>query len=127
MLLIYRCENLRMAKLTALEFERAVARELAKESDSPEQWMYLSFAGKTFNGAVFLRAKGMAHAMQALADLGIKNPGGEVIGVAIPEEEENNLPPTTPESYRNRLLNKADILEIWPESKSIREWEAESA
>lgn len=99
--------------------EARMKKILTEERAEPEQWFYLSFADEEFNGAVIIRAHGIADATMKTHVLGI-NPGGQVISVPIPTKK---LPA---ETYRNRLLSKADIVEFWPDSKTIREHEEEA-
>lgn len=98
-------------------FNDRVAEVIAEEQAEPLRWWYLSFAGETFNGACIVKAQGIATAVIVCSLLDI-NPGGEVLGVPMPEES------VPPEQYRDRLLSKSDIQEFWPDSKTIREFEA---
>lgn len=91
---------------------------------NPLTWWYLSFAddslpkGSQFLGVVIIQAHGLGDAASQAHMRGI-NPGGEVLGVDIPTDK------VPPESYRNRLLSNAELLALWPESKTIAEHEAE--
>jgi hypothetical protein len=88
---------------------------LSEELAQPEQFFYLSFAGDTFNGGVVVKAHGVADAVLKTHALHI-NPGGEVMGVAIPEDR------TPDPRFLNRLLTKPEIEDMWGEPcKSIRE------
>lgn len=97
-------------------FRDRVAEVIEQEVGHPEMWHYLSFADETFLGGAIVKARGVAGAVMLCHSMGI-NPGGEVACFSLPDEI---LPP---EQYRNRLLTKSDILEFWPDSKSIREHE----
>jgi hypothetical protein len=95
-------------------------QKLAEEMNEPEKWLYLSFADEKFNGGVVIKAHGMMDAVTKTHALGI-NPGGQVISIEVPDE---HLPD---EKFRNRLLSKEDVLEMWPDSKHLREiWEEEN-
>lgn len=99
-------------------WEARVEKILGKELTEPLRWHYLSFADEKFNGAVILQCHGVTDGVMQTHALGI-NPGGQVMAVPMPDEV---LPA---EQYRNRLLTKEDILEIWPDAKTIREHEEE--
>lgn len=85
-----------------------------------KHWHYLSFADEQtgFKGAVIVEALNTFDAVMKTHRMNI-NPGGEVIvlkisayGVSIPAEP-----------YRNKLLSRQDIVEFWPDAKSIAEHE----
>jgi hypothetical protein len=73
-----------------------------------KRWWWLSFAdgnlpkGTQFLGAAVVEACGMAGAAFEAHRLGI-NPGGEVLGIEIPDK---GVPP---ESHRNRLLSREEV------------------
>lgn len=69
---------------------------------NPLRWWYLSFAAKAFLGGVFVRAHGMADALEQVSKRGI-NPGGEVRGAFCTDGTE------VPDEYANRLLSKAEL------------------
>ena len=98
------------------EFQARVAEVMKEELQEPERWFYLSFAAEKFNGAVIIQAHGITDATMKCNLLGI-NPGGEVFCIAFPPEI-----PVPGQQYRNRLLSKTDVQEIWPDAKSIREF-----
>lgn len=83
---------------------------------------YLSFVAEpedVFLGVVITEARDMLDAVKKTHHLKI-NPGGQVLFVEVPPEE-------IPERrYFDRLLQKKDINEIWPDAKSIREYEEEN-
>lgn len=86
----------------------AMQQELLK----PERWHYFSFADTEFRGGVFMLSRGFVTGLIKINDLGI-NPGGEVIAWDVPDEH------MAPESYRNRLLIRAEICEVWPDAKTL--------
>jgi hypothetical protein len=75
---------------------------LDREKPEPCRWWYLSFADQKFRGAALVLAPGIIHAVLRCHQLGI-NPGGEVLGMIVPEDE---LPPC---EARERLLTKAEL------------------
>lgn len=83
-------------------------------------WWYLSFADEVFRGACVVQADDLIPAVQLSHRLGC-NPGGQVMGVPIPE---GFLP--GPE-YRNRLLAKADVMAFWPDSERLGDIEDREA
>jgi hypothetical protein len=93
-----------------------IVEALEAEYTEPLRWFYCSFAGEHFNGAVIIQAHGVADCSLRAHRKKI-NPGGELAAWEVTQER---LPP---EKYRNRLLTKAEILELWPDAKSIREHE----
>lgn len=102
--------------MTQAEFEKRTQELLAQESTQPLAYWYLSFASNRFLGGFITRARGFIHARLALAIYGIKNPGGEVAGWPLPA----NLVP--PAKFHNRLLTKEEVLEMWPDAKSLGEF-----
>jgi len=108
-------------RMNSVEFKQKTLDILRDESAEPEDWWYLSFADDTFREAVIVRAKGLLHAVTAANMLGI-NPGGEVVGAPMTGFTE--LPA---EEFRNRLLTREDVLAIWPDAKSAREWDEEES
>jgi hypothetical protein len=98
--------------------DKRIAALLTLEAADPLRMVYLSFAtDEEFYGAVIIEAHGIGHATMLTHQLGI-NPGGQVMAVDIPAE----MIPSA--KYHNRLLTKEEILEFWPDSKTIREHEA---
>lgn len=93
-----------------------IEKLLREEMAQPLLWHYCSFADEVFLGAVIIEGHGAIDIATKTGALGI-NPGGQMICAPIPLEY---LPD---ERYRNRLLSKADVLEFWPDSKSVKEWE----
>lgn len=80
---------------------------LQEESTRPERWWWLSFADAPpdgFLGAVLIRARGFASAVELTWKKGI-NPGGEVRGAQLPD----GINP--PLDAVERLLSRSDIEE----------------
>lgn len=102
-------------------FRDRVAEVAREELAIPEHWMYLSFADDEFKGGVIIKAHGITDATMKCSLLQI-NPGGQVAAYDLIGEVADMLPE---EKYRNRLLTREDILEFWPDAKSIREFEEE--
>jgi hypothetical protein len=101
------------------QFFSRVAEVLSDELSQPERWQYLSFADSEFRGAVVVKAHGITDALLKVNALK-QNPGGEVLCVEIPGDK---IPDP---KFCDRLLTKADIVEMWDEPcKTIREWEEE--
>jgi hypothetical protein len=100
-----------------LTFASRVFEVMIEEMNGPERWHYLSFADSEFRGAVVVWARGATHALLRANELRA-NPGGEVLCVPIPEDK------VPAEKFRDRLLGKAEIEEMWGEPcKTIREWD----
>lgn len=80
---------------------------LFDESTEPMRWWWLSFTdadlpeGSQFLGVAVVEARGLAWAITVAHGLGI-NPGGDVMAIEIPDEH------VPPESFRNRLLDRAE-------------------
>lgn len=98
--------------LTDEERDRRIRARIVLERESaPLSWVYLSFVddtkpkGEMFIGAVYVRAHGMGDAVAQAHARGI-NPGGSVAGVLAPPGFD------PPERFTNRLLSKAEILEM---------------
>lgn len=106
--------------MNAQAFKERVATVLREELTQPETWLYTSFADDVFKGVVIIKGHGITDALSKCNILGI-NPGGQVICVPLPDE----IIAQVPETYRNRLLSKIDILELWPDSRSLGEHERE--
>ena len=84
-------------------------------------WHYLSFADDTsFLGGLVIHAFGFMDAIMQAHLRGL-NPGGEVMYAELPDAA---IPP---ERFRNRLLSKDEVKEMWPDAKSIREHEEDEA
>lgn len=79
------------------------AELLAGDATQPEAWWYLSFGSleKGFLGGIVVRARGFATALQIATDLQM-NPGGEVKGYAMLEEDLKSMP-------INKLMSKAEL------------------
>ena len=75
------------------------------------RWWYLSFVDDIFLGAVVVRASDAIDAIKEAHALKI-NPGGEVLAMQV--EDESGLPPS---EFRERLLSKAEVMQIWPDAK----------
>ena len=83
---------------------------LLEESQQPERWWWLSFAGeKGFLGGILTRAQGFASAITKTHLLGI-NPGGECQGAEIPDEVIESSP-YGHANFADRLLSKREIEE----------------
>lgn len=104
------------------QFKERVAEVLLGELAEPEQWHYVSFADEVFRGVVVIKAHGITDAVRLCHALNI-NPGGQVMCVPMPDE----ILAQVPETDRTRLLTRADVQRIWPDAKSIREHEEETA
>lgn len=96
------------------EFSSRLAQRLQEERTDPAGWWYLSFAAEVFLGGVIVYAHGLVDARMQLPALGIQSPGGQVFGARLPDD----LLPTA--EYRNRLLNKTDVLAIWARRQDRR-------
>jgi hypothetical protein len=97
-------------------------RQLASDEIGGKQWgwFYLSWADeKGWLGAAYIRAYGPVTARLRCSAMEI-NPGGQCIILRIPADM--TLPPV---EYRNRLLNKEEILTFDPDAKSLGEWKKE--
>ena len=101
------------------QFKERTREVLLEEMERPERWHYVSFAAEQFNGGAIVLAHGLVDALLTCHRLMI-NPGGEAMAFPIPEAM---LPD---KQFRNRLLSKEEIKGFWPDSKSIREHEAEA-
>jgi hypothetical protein len=97
----------RTMPLTPDQMRTRTAERLAEESVNPEHWMYFSFSKDKedggFQGAIFIKTKGIVHARIWMARQGI-NPKGEMLGTSYPE---SMMIPS--EEYRNRLLTKKEL------------------
>ena len=89
---------------------RHVQDILEQERTTPEHWMYLSFATaeEGFKGGVYVKARGITHAILRCLALGI-NPGGQIFPLDIPDEMESKLPP---EEFREKLLSQKDLIKL---------------
>jgi hypothetical protein len=112
----------RKLKPGSKEWKARVAEVMREELAQPEQWHWVSFADEVFRGAVVIQAHGVTDAATKCHALNI-NPGGQVMALPMPPE----ILAQVPESYRNRLLTKAEVKELWPDAKSLREYEEEEA
>lgn len=111
-----------MPKLGTKKWKQRVAEVLRSELQQPEVWQYVSFADEVFRGVVIIKAHGITDAVTKIHALNI-NPGGQVICLPMP----NEMLAQVHESDRERLLTKEDVLRIWPDAKSIKEHESETA
>lgn len=100
------------------KFQARTKEVLLQENEESLRYFYGSFAGEAFKGAVITQAHGVVDFGIRCHHMGI-NPGGELLCVEMPQDQ---IPA---EKYLNRLLNKEEVLEIWDDAKSLREWEAE--
>jgi len=98
------------------QFNTRVRHLLKQESHNTPQLWYLSFADKKFLGVVILRAKGLVHA-NLLSHRLMVNPGGQMMGVPLDRGTK------IPKKYLNRLLTRSEVLEIFPDAKSLKEHE----
>jgi hypothetical protein len=108
--------------LTDQEIKQRRESFLAEPGDG---WMYLSFADDDrggFLGAAIVEGNNVGQAARRAHVLGI-NPGGQVLGFGplTPAELDENVPP----AYRDKLLDKTAIKEVFGDAKSIRELEEE--
>ena len=109
-----------MAPLTKEQFEARLDELIKQESDQPQQFWYLSWAGDDgFHGAAITKAPGFVTARTILSMLGV-NPLGECRGVPFPEGVE-----PVEEKYRNRLLQLDELTAIFGEMKTMKQWEKE--
>jgi len=94
------------------EWRKKMADLMKEEMNEPECFWWLSFCdpdkpeGSQFLGAILIKAHGMTDALTKANVLQI-NPGGEVRGVALPEECNEFI---RPEDV-NKLLSKEYIQE----------------
>lgn len=92
------------------EWRKRIAELMKEETTQPEMYWWLSFcdpdkpAGSQFLGAIIVKAHGMTDALTKCNTMMI-NPGGEVQGVAIPEEANYLIKPEDV----NKLLSKEYI------------------
>ena len=115
-----------MGRMTDKQFKARLAEITKQELAKPERWHYVSFADDErggFLGVVVIKGHGVTDCISKCHRLGI-NPGGQVLCVPIPDDGSVIMP--DPDDC-NKLLNKADVLRIWPDAKSQREWEEEKA
>ena len=84
-----------------------IAAVLIEEQKKPFGWWYTSFVNGVFLGGCIVEAQGPATALRQTHKLGI-NPGGETMTWEIVPDR------VPPETYRNRLLTKAQIVEAFP-------------
>ena len=99
------------------EFNERV-RTLASEEIDGRMWgyYYLSWAEEdNWLGGAYVLAYGPVTARLRCSAMGI-NPGGECMIIRVPDAWP--LPPT---EYRNRLLNREELLTIDPNAKTIEE------
>ncbi len=99
--------------LTDKQFLERTQTLLQEEKTHPLCWWYLSFADRKFLGGVVLLARGIMEARLQMPLLGIKSPGGQVMGVPLPDK----YVPT--EKFRNKLLSRAEVKEMWPDAARL--------
>lgn len=84
---------------------------LNDEAKNPLQYLFLSFVSDhIFLGGIIVKTHGLAHAIRDTHRMGI-NPGGEVLATVITDDM------VPDESFMNRLLTRAEIEALWPNSK----------
>lgn len=99
-------------------------RELADAEIEAKGWAcyYLSWADEDkWLGGAYVYAYGPITARLRCAGMRI-TPGGQCMIIKLPAD----YPPPAPE-YRNRLLNREELLEIDPDSKSLAEFKKEQS
>lgn len=97
----------------ALRWQRLRGEEIAT---GKRGWWYLSYATQTtFLGGVILEAHGPMDAFTQSSLLGL-NPGGAALGFPFPE---GDVVPLPPERFRNRLLTRAEVQEMWPDAARL--------
>lgn len=78
---------------------------------------YLSICGaEGFLGVGIAEAKTPEKALAKIE--GVPNDWEEILALTVPEDEWSKVP----DASKNRLLSKEDVKQIWPESKTLREW-----
>ena len=96
--------------------QRIAALTKAEESN-PERWIYLCYLspdGEVFYCGLVIQARGPIDAASKGAEL--RSPRkSQVVARDIPDDR---LPP---EQFRNRLLTKEEIKEIWSDAMHVRE------
>ena len=113
-----------MGKRLPAWFKKRLAEITKAELRLPEKWHYVSFADDTkggFQGVVVIKGHGITDCVSKCTRLGI-NPGGQVMCVPFADI---GMMDSIPEGDRNRLLNREDVLRLWPDSKTLAEWEKE--
>jgi hypothetical protein len=84
-------------------------------------WYYLSFADdEKFRGGVIIEGFSDLDAVSRSHMCGL-NPGGEVMMIPVPNVY---IPP---EKFRNRLLSKDDVFEMWPDAARLGDIEDEES
>lgn len=87
---------------------------VASELENPAAWWWMSFSGSgKFLGVVIVYAHGLLDAVRICEDHNL-NPGGEVLGAAMPLEK------VPAGKYRYRLLSAELLRECTPGSKKIK-------
>lgn len=100
--------------------ERMIRMVEEEIKTKPKRWMYLSFASEEgFRGGIYIQGHGLASALALVHSLG-QSPGGQVIGVDIPEDVKLPAP-----EFCNRLLSKAELESINSDMATLGELEAE--
>jgi len=108
--------------LTPKELSEQISKMAGEEIDR-KQWSfyYLSWAKDgTWLGGAFAPGYGPITARLRCSAMGIRPEGGECLVVSIPTGQ-----PVPPEEYRDRLLTKEEVLKLYPDSKTIGEFEKE--
>ncbi len=110
------------AAIKAEEKQWKIRRDevLAEEAKEPLLWWYCSFADETFRGVCIIEARGVVGCAIRAHELAI-SPGGQMVAIPIDRED---LPP---DQWRNRLLTAEQVKALWPDSKSLGEWEKDEA
>jgi hypothetical protein len=79
------------------------------------RWWYLSYVkDERFVGACIVRGGDFLEAVASVGRLGV-SPGGQILGVPVPEEEFPG------DAYTYRLLSKEEIKACWGDAASIAE------
>ena len=85
-----------------------------KELENPGGWWWLSFSAEgQFLGVVIVYARGLLEAVRICEDCKL-NPGGEVLGAAMPPEK------VPEEKYRYKLLSAELLSECTPDVQKIK-------
>lgn len=98
-------------QISQAEFDIRVLELKKKENEeNKELLLYLSFEDEyTWKGGIIVKACGMLHALDIINQLDI-NPGGQVVCIELRSDISVN------QKDFNRLLNKRDVVRIFPKS-----------
>lgn len=81
-------------------------------------WVYISFADDGgFRGGVIIQSPDHPGLACTEAHRRKINPGGQAMVLGIPDGK------VPEEKWRNRLLTKAQVMEMWPDSKRLGDME----